>query len=763
MADPLVKLQFRPGLDLDNSALSSEDTFVDGDKLRFNRGLPEFVGGRSEAISTAFGGIARAAIGWSALDGTRFAAFGTTKGLFSYSEQSAREISPVSAVYFRAALSNPCTAGSATITINVTVGVTPLSVNVGDRMYIRVVAVSATPDSGGVDGWGTVTAFSSPTATVTMDKPAAASVATGHVIFALQKAAVKTSVVDGIASTPASYWSMDSFGEQLVAVKGPPPQEASADYPLYAWTPRSRYDNILNNPSFTSASAWALGANWYIGATSQKAYSIFATTNLSQNVAGEMLGGRLYTAIFTVSSTRNLADTIDNAYAGVGYLKATAGTPIAPVHLPPITTMSAAFIGGSVSAYSGVTEAGELRSKFTQVGTYLITFYAPPSPSDIVIQAGLDDASASGSFGIDNFTLFLWPNAYVIPEAPLNMSAIFSDPHGVLVGLGGLQINGDYNPLNVRCCDLGNLRSWMPDTNSLATELRLAKGSRGVGGVASAGLSIVGTDAAVYALNWLGSAGNAFSADLLGTGCGLIGPNAICEQNGLVFWASRNGPYTFSGSVPQIIECSMKDDVFNNFAPYQDNKVWVRTSPKFNEVWFAYADGRDEGGVNKEISRLPVFNFVENHWTRHMWDVTAWVTPGVFDHPIGFSVESANTCKMMWHEMGGSDNGSALSAFLVTGAFDIEDGGNIMRMTEVWPEWKGLTCHLNYTINTRMFPNAPNMVAGTPLVLTPTTIPPLRPRRDGRQFQIKLEANTTTLGGRQGVLRVRAQKTGASR
>lgn len=746
MAAPLVKLEFKPGLDLDNTLLTAENTFADGDKVRFVKGLPEFIKGREQAVSAAFRGLCRGSHAWTALDGTRVAAVGTTLGLYAYIGTDYREISPLESVQMGI---GSVSSGSTTFTLNTGSGGT-----IGARVWIRVIDTTNTPDASGVNGFGTITASSSPNATVTLDKAATGTVSGVPVLYGFPRTIIGTSTLDGTSSTRASYWSMDNFGEQLVAVKGPPSSVASASFPLWAWTPRLTYANVIDNAAMTSDTSWAKGTGWSYSSATQKYYGLHAFGNLSQNIAGEIPAGRLCTAKFTISNSRQGGDASDYAFAGVGYLKINAGDPAATVHVAPIT---------GLSNLAGTVESGETRAKFTAAGTYFVTFYMPQAPSDLVFQAGTDDGSTtSGTFGVDNVTLFLWPNAYPVTEAPLNMSAIVSFK-SVLLGIGGIEVDGDYNPLNLRCCDQGNLRSWVPDTASLATEVKLDSGARGVGGVRWAGGAVIFTDAGMSPLSWLGGAGQAFQIDRTFTGCGLIGPNAVCEQNGYVFWMSKAGAYTFSGGVPQIIESTMKADVSDNMADYQDDKIWVRMLPKFNEVWFGYPDKRDDGGANKEVSRQAVFNFVENHWTRHIWDITSWITPGVFDNPIGFSVESATTCKMMWHEMGGSDNGSALSAFLTTGAFDIEDGGNIMRITEVWPEWKNLTCDLTYTLNTRMYPHAPNMVAGTPMVLKPTTIPPLRPRRDGRQFQIKLETTTTTLGGRQGVLRVRAQKTGASR
>ena len=57
--------------------------------------------------------------------------------------------------------------------------------------------------------------------------------------------------------------------------------------------------------------------------------------------------------------------------------------------------------------------------RLTATGTYFVTFCMPQGPSDLVFQAGTDDGTTTaGTFGVDNVTLFLWPNAYPVTEAP---------------------------------------------------------------------------------------------------------------------------------------------------------------------------------------------------------------------------------------------------------------------------------------------------------------------------------------------------------
>ena len=56
---PLTKLNFRPGINKEETDYSNEGGWVDGDKIRFRSGYPENIGGWTRVSNNQFVGTAR--------------------------------------------------------------------------------------------------------------------------------------------------------------------------------------------------------------------------------------------------------------------------------------------------------------------------------------------------------------------------------------------------------------------------------------------------------------------------------------------------------------------------------------------------------------------------------------------------------------------------------------------------------------------------------------------------------------------------------
>ena len=112
---PLTKLQIAPGMDKQNTEYGAEGKWVDGDNIRFRYGLPEKIGGWAKVTSDALVGATRAILTWTALNGVKYAMYGTNKKLYAYSEKSYGDVTPSrgtgSITQFQT------TSGSATVTV----------------------------------------------------------------------------------------------------------------------------------------------------------------------------------------------------------------------------------------------------------------------------------------------------------------------------------------------------------------------------------------------------------------------------------------------------------------------------------------------------------------------------------------------------------------------------------------------------------------------------------------------------------------------
>ncbi len=137
----LQKLNFKPGFNKMITDSGAESQWVDGDNVRFRYGLPEKIGGWNQlsVAGETLPGAARAQHTWTSLAGERYAAIGTSQGLFLYYGEDFYDISPLATAITGATLTT--TNGSSTITVNKT----SHGLQVG--RYITLSGVSVTGDT----------------------------------------------------------------------------------------------------------------------------------------------------------------------------------------------------------------------------------------------------------------------------------------------------------------------------------------------------------------------------------------------------------------------------------------------------------------------------------------------------------------------------------------------------------------------------------------------------------------------------------------
>lgn len=79
---PFIKLQFKPGVNRDQTDYSNEGGWYECDKIRFNSGFPTKVGGWVKATPTAFVGVCRQMWNWITSYSDNFLALGTNERVY---------------------------------------------------------------------------------------------------------------------------------------------------------------------------------------------------------------------------------------------------------------------------------------------------------------------------------------------------------------------------------------------------------------------------------------------------------------------------------------------------------------------------------------------------------------------------------------------------------------------------------------------------------------------------------------------------------
>ena len=92
---PLTQLSFQAGIDTENTPTGAEGKWIDCDKVRFRKGLPQKIGGWIKFSQSYYVGVGRALEQWYALTGTRFEALGTDRKVYVFTAGTNQDITPI--------------------------------------------------------------------------------------------------------------------------------------------------------------------------------------------------------------------------------------------------------------------------------------------------------------------------------------------------------------------------------------------------------------------------------------------------------------------------------------------------------------------------------------------------------------------------------------------------------------------------------------------------------------------------------------------
>lgn len=169
----------------------------------------------------------------------------------------------------------------------------------------------------------------------------------------------------------------------------------------------------------------------------------------------------------------------------------------------------------------------------------------------------------------------------VAMNSPTDFRAMFITPERFVFGLCDSMV--------IKACSQGDPTTWTPSSSNTAFQRTLQEGTKLVGGrVLAPFLSLVWSDAAVFILQYTGSA-FVYNSSLAGKDCGLIAPHAAVTVDGVAYWMGSDNFYMYGGSVapmPNVedIRKYVFDAVPSSLA-YQCTAVYV---PKYHEVHFFY-------------------------------------------------------------------------------------------------------------------------------------------------------------------------------
>ena len=114
---PISKINFRPGVVREGTSYSNEGGWFDVNKVRFNAGLPQKIGGWVKDNTNTFLGTCRALLAWVDLAGTKYLGLGTHLKYYVELGTGYHDITPIRSTTSAGDVTFSATNGSSSITV----------------------------------------------------------------------------------------------------------------------------------------------------------------------------------------------------------------------------------------------------------------------------------------------------------------------------------------------------------------------------------------------------------------------------------------------------------------------------------------------------------------------------------------------------------------------------------------------------------------------------------------------------------------------
>jgi hypothetical protein len=679
---PLQKLQFRPGINRENTSYANEGGYYAANKIRFRSGQPEKVGGWTADTGTNLSvlkpttgtlwGVCRALWNWLNLTGYNLLALGTN---FKYYIQSGTngfyyDVTPLRTTTAAGEVTFSASNGSTTITVSDA----GHGAQTGDFVTY----------SGAVSLGGNITA--------------------AILNAEFQITYLSTNQYTITSSVAANSSDVGNGGASVIGA----------------------YQITTGNPIFTQNVGWGAGAwggvisgtatNQLDGAINNSVTTITVDSTSAFTAAGNIL-----------IDSENISYTSKNSTQFLGCTRGLSGTGsgAAASHADNASVVqSTIFTGWGVSAPAGQGIGEQLRLwSQSNFGEDLIF-----NPRGGALYYWANSASAN-TF---NRGQYLGPSTAIVTKlgtittdssCPTVANFVMVSDASRFVLAFGVNDYGStiQDPLLVRWSDQESFATWFPAITNQAGSYRLSHGSQIITAMQTRQEILVLTDSAIYSMQYLGPP-YVWSFQIMGDNISIAGPNAIATANNITYWMGTDKFYMYSGRV-QTLPSTLREYVYNDINLTQSFQFMAGTNEGYSEVWWQYCSANSD-----VIDRYVIYNHLENTWYYGDWvnytgtayqGRTAWLDSPLRAYPMaatyGVAGGSANTL-LVYHESG-VDDGTVnpavpIVAQVTSSDFDIGDGHNFGFVWRLIPDLTFDGSNVNQP--TAMFTVLPRANSGAP-------------------------------------------------
>ena len=714
MTAKLAKFDFNQGFNRETTQYAEEGNWFDGNRVRFRAGRPENIRGYQTRVSASFDGSARDLIAWKDNSNKKRSIFGTPDKVYENNGDSITDITPITTIV---TLTNCFGTSAGTTRVCCSDG------SHGRQKNDWVLFTSAATFGSDVSLTGNIYQITSivdiNVFTISISGNAAAtSTQAGSATFNYYIATGTSVATQGVGYGASNYNAADpvSVGLSKITATG---------------------GNALVTVSCASAHGGV--ANDFVVFQNTSIDSVAATIGGNLNLTKSAAGGPEF-AIVSVNGTQVIVSAGANASASGDV---TSGF-----------NMTALIYKQTDGGGSGRAWDIEASADATDLALDIAQWSMDNWGEDVLL-----NRRGSNIFYFQTALSTTPMRATTVTTSPISVNSVIVSPndrHVVALGANEFSptatVSGTFNPMLVRWSDQDNRTNWVPSVSSTAGEVVLTDGTRIVGAVRSKNAINVWTDNSLWLMEFAGPPFT-FKFQQAGTNCGMIGPHAGIDYNGVTYWMGFDNFYANTGQV-EVLDCTVRRFVFDRLNTTYYDKVYTGINSEFKEIIWLYVSS-----TATECDSYVVFSPEENYWVYGDTFFSTFKDREVFGNTITTGATTTGNFLFDNEPAGVFDgDGATLTSFVESADFDVDDGNAIMYMSRIIPDFDLSTGKIKLHLTTKQFPESTETVVKEFDITNTTQKVDFRSR--GRQAKIRVSCDSNNASWRWGSVRLALQGDG---
>ena len=723
MAAELKKFDFQQGFNRETTQYAEEGRWYDGNRVRFRAGRPENMRGYEVRTSTVFEGSGRDLISWTGTDVKARAIFGTPDKLYEHEGDQIYDITPIT------------TAVELTNCFGTSSGSTRVCCSdaahdraVGDYVYFTSTAAIGSSNvslSGNVYPITSIASGAVFTISVSANADSTESDA-GSATFNYYIPTGSSVAAAGVGYTAAAYNATEPTSVDISKIS------TNAGNTLVTVSCAAAHGGIANDtvifrPVSAAAHPVTVGGNLILSQSSVGSVNVGGPEFTIQSIDGTKIIVSVNTAASSSEdATSNLAITA-RIYPQVA---GSIGTPYRAWDEPASADASGLII---------------------EIGQWSLDNWG----EDVIA-----NRRGSNIFYFDTDASVIPMRATSITTSPISVNSIIVSPNDRhLIALGANEyaadatVSGTFNPMLVRWSDQDDRTNWVPSLSTTSGEVVLTDGTRIVGGVRARNAINIWTDNALWLMSFAGPP-LTFKFQQLGTNCGLIGPHAGIDYNGVTYWMGYDNFYSNAGQV-KTLDCTVRRYIFSRINASYYDKVYAGINSEFREIIWLYPSSD-----STECDSYVIFSPDDGYWVYGETLFTTFNDMEIFGNTLTTGVTAAgnNIYNNEPEEVFTGTGDSTLTSYVESADFDIADGNALMFMDRVIPDYDISTGKIKMKVITKQFPESSKSITKEFDITGATQKVDFRSR--GRQAKIRVSCASNNSSWRWGSIRLALQADG---